>query len=79
MQAVTEQVETCELAFTGDTGPEFITAEGSADALRARLLIMELTFLDDKVTPQSAHVSPLLLLTSAGCLYHKGVNGYLLL
>ncbi|KAK9835680.1 hypothetical protein WJX74_005763 [Apatococcus lobatus] len=54
-QVVTEQLETCELAFTGDTGPEFITAEGSADALRARLLIMELTFLDDKVAPESAH------------------------
>ena len=56
-QDITEQIETCELAFTGDTGPEFITAEGSEDALRARLLIMELTFLDDKVSPESAHVS----------------------
>ncbi len=57
-QAVTELVETCELAFTGDTGPEFITAAGSEDALRARLLIMELSFIDDRVSPESAHVSP---------------------
>ena len=67
MQAVTEQVETCELAFTGDTGPEFITAEGSTDALRARLLIMEMTFLDNKVTPESAHVSHVLMKPGYRC------------
>jgi ribonuclease Z len=56
VQEVTVPVEVPELAFTGDTSSEFITAAGSEDALRARLLIMELTFLDDDVTVERAQV-----------------------
>ena len=45
------------MAFTGDTSSGFIADDpGSADALRARLLIMELTFLDDDVTVEHAQV-----------------------
>ena len=51
-------VEVPELAFTGDTSSAFITAPGNADVLRARLLIMELTFLDDDVTVEHAQVLP---------------------
>lgn len=57
-QAVTVPVEVPELAFTGDTSAEFITAAGNEDVLHARLLIMELTFLDDEVTVEHAQVPP---------------------
>lgn len=49
-----DEVEVPEVAFTGDTTVEFLTLDGCADALRARLLILELTFLDDDVTLQHA-------------------------
>ena len=55
-QEVTQLVEMPEVAFTGDTSSGFLTQPGSADALRARLLIMELTFLDDEVTIEHAQV-----------------------
>ena len=47
-------VEVPEVAFTGDTSSEFITRPGNEDVLRARLLIMELTFLADDVTVEHA-------------------------
>jgi hypothetical protein len=47
-----------EVAFTGDTTADWIAnASGcpvAADALRAKLLICECTFVDDKVTPEGA-------------------------
>lgn len=55
-QEVTRLVEVPEVAFTGDTSSGFLARPGSADALRARLLIMELTFLDDDVTVKHAQV-----------------------
>jgi hypothetical protein len=39
-----------EIAFTGDTTAEFLQQPGLDDVLRARLLIMEMSFLDDSVT-----------------------------
>ena len=55
-QAVTDTHEVAEVAFTGDTTGEWITQPGAELALRARLLIMEVTFLDDSVTVEKAHV-----------------------
>jgi ribonuclease BN (tRNA processing enzyme) len=42
-------VQSPEIAFTGDTTIDFIKDPRCQDALRARVLIMECTFLDDKV------------------------------
>jgi ribonuclease Z len=51
-QDVHETVETCEVAFTGDTLIEAIERE---ETLRtARLLLMEVTFLDDRVSVAAA-------------------------
>ena len=52
--------EVPEVAFTGDTAADWIdrAADGSdavaADALRAKLLICECTFVDDRCTPEDA-------------------------
>ena len=57
---VTATVEVPEVAFTGDTAARLIdrAADGSdavaADALRAKLLICECTFVDDRCTPEDA-------------------------
>jgi hypothetical protein len=42
-------VQSPEVAFTGDTTIDFVKDPRCQDALRARVLIMECTFLDDKV------------------------------
>ena len=43
-----------EVAFTGDTTIDFVKDPANAPALRARLLIMECTFLDDAVDQEGA-------------------------
>ena len=63
MQEITERVVIPELAFTGDTTVEFITDSSNAEALQARLLIMECTFLDDEMSPDMAKVH------TTACLY----------
>ena len=45
---VTDTVETCELAFTGDTLIDVLDQEEVVR--KARLLIMEVTFVDDRVS-----------------------------
>ena len=45
-----------EFAFTGDTTGEFIHNPENADVLAARVLVMELTFLDDNVSVEQARV-----------------------
>ncbi|GMH38082.1 hypothetical protein BSKO_05966 [Bryopsis sp. KO-2023] len=44
---VTDTVEVAEIAFTGDTCADFLNMETSKEALKAKLLIMEMTFVDD--------------------------------
>lgn len=39
-----------EVAFTGDTSGELFEKDGNADLYRAKLLIVECTFVDDSVT-----------------------------
>jgi len=43
-----------EIAFTGDTTADWITHPDNADVLKAKVLIMEVTFLDDTRTPEDA-------------------------
>jgi ribonuclease Z len=45
-------VETPEVAFTGDSRIEVLDHE--PDLYRARLLLMEVTFLDDRISPEKA-------------------------
>ncbi|EFJ48707.1 hypothetical protein VOLCADRAFT_80918 [Volvox carteri f. nagariensis] len=56
-QDVTDTVAVPEIAFTGDTTAGFLDGPGCAtleDALKARVLIMEMTFLCDDVTVDEA-------------------------
>eukprot|EP00983_Pelagomonas_calceolata_P080275 1155081-Pelagomonas_calceolata.AAC.3 len=49
---VQETIKVPEIAFTADTTAEFLERDSPAltDALRARLLIIEMTFVDDTVS-----------------------------
>ncbi|XP_057806401.1 tRNase Z TRZ1 [Salvia miltiorrhiza] len=44
---ITDTYTTPEIAFTGDTMSDFITDVDNADVLRAKILIMESTYVDD--------------------------------
>eukprot|EP00891_Asterochloris_glomerata_P005077 jgi/Astpho2/5077/Aster-08014 len=44
---ITQEVTVPEIAFTGDTTTDWISMPGNEEVLKAKLLIMELTFLDD--------------------------------
>ncbi|RDY01855.1 tRNase Z TRZ1, partial [Mucuna pruriens] len=43
-----------EIAFTGDTMSDFIVDENNTDVLRARVLVLECTFLNDSITVEHA-------------------------
>ncbi|VVA95275.1 unnamed protein product [Arabis nemorensis] len=47
---ITNSITTPEVAFTGDTTSDFVVDENNADALKAKVLVMESTFLDDSVS-----------------------------
>jgi ribonuclease Z len=52
---VTDELQIPEIAFTGDTTIEFLAgATGQEDWARARLLFIEMSFLDDLVPPEAA-------------------------
>ncbi|KAL2623027.1 hypothetical protein R1flu_003232 [Riccia fluitans] len=51
---ITNTTRTPEVAFTGDTTAEFITDEGNIDVLKAKLLVMEATFLDEATSLKHA-------------------------
>ncbi|XP_050221001.1 tRNase Z TRZ1 [Mercurialis annua] len=51
---ITNSVTAPEIAFTGDTMSDFIIDENNIDALRARILVMESTFLDAAVKVEHA-------------------------
>ncbi|MCL7040641.1 hypothetical protein MKW94_012300 [Papaver nudicaule] len=44
---ITNTLTSPEITFTGDTTSEFITDPNNAGALKARILVMESTFVDD--------------------------------
>lgn len=56
MQEITHRIVVPELAFTGDTTVDFITDAANAEVFKARLLIMECSFLDDAMSPEDAKV-----------------------
>jgi len=58
LQEIQETQTVAEVAFTGDTTIDFLkgTSPSTQLALTAKLLIMELTFLDDTVTVEKARV-----------------------
>ncbi|XP_057445114.1 tRNase Z TRZ1 isoform X2 [Lotus japonicus] len=43
-----------EIAFTGDTTSEFIVDEKNTDALRAKVLVLECTFVNNSITVEHA-------------------------
>ncbi|BBN14055.1 ribonuclease Z [Marchantia polymorpha subsp. ruderalis] len=47
---ITDISRSPEVAFTGDTTAEFITDQANVDVMKAKLLIMEATFLDESTT-----------------------------
>ncbi|KAH9793504.1 tRNase Z TRZ2 [Citrus sinensis] len=51
---ITDIVLSPEVAFTGDTTSEFMLNPRNADALRAKILITEATFLDDEMSIEHA-------------------------
>lgn len=51
---ITDTVLSPEVAFTGDTTSDFFLNPRSADALRAKVLITEATFLDDQCSTEHA-------------------------
>ncbi|CAI9114710.1 OLC1v1015491C1 [Oldenlandia corymbosa var. corymbosa] len=51
---ITNTILCPELAFTGDTRSDFLLDPRNADALRAKILITEATFLDENVTVEHA-------------------------
>lgn len=51
---ITDTILSPEVAFTGDTMSDFILEPRNADALRAKVLITEATFLDDECTVEHA-------------------------
>ena len=57
LQEITHRTVVPEIAFTGDTTAEFITDPANAEVFKARLLIMECSFIDDAMSPKGAKVS----------------------
>ncbi|XP_078432184.1 tRNAse Z1 isoform X2 [Wolffia australiana] len=51
---VTETISSPEIAFTGDTMSDFIYDDENVDALKARVLVMESTFVDDSMKIEDA-------------------------
>lgn len=51
---ITNTVSTPEIAFTGDTTADFILDPDNADALGAKILVVESTFLDDSISVEHA-------------------------
>ncbi|KAK4766651.1 hypothetical protein SAY87_008293 [Trapa incisa] len=51
---VTVTTQVPEIAFTGDTMSDFIVDSDNADVLRAKILILESTFINEKVTIEDA-------------------------
>ncbi|XP_010428461.1 PREDICTED: nuclear ribonuclease Z-like [Camelina sativa] len=51
---ITNSITTPEVAFTGDTTSDFVVDENNDDVLKAKVLVMESTFLDDSVSVEHA-------------------------
>lgn len=66
-----------EIAFTGDTKSDFITDPANIDALKARILVMESTFIDDAMTIEHAreygHIHLFEIARSADLFQNKAI------
>jgi len=51
---ITDTIRVPEVAFTGDTTPDFILDKANKDVLESKLLIMEATFLDRSISIEHA-------------------------
>ncbi|KAL8091501.1 tRNase Z TRZ1 isoform X1 [Apium graveolens] len=51
---ITDTITTPEIAFTGDTMSDFIMDSNNSDALKAKILVMEATYVDSLVTVEHA-------------------------
>lgn len=51
---ITNTVTSPEIAFTGDTMSDFIVDDNNADVLRAKILIMESTYVEKSMTVENA-------------------------
>ncbi|RYR59510.1 hypothetical protein Ahy_A05g025401 isoform D [Arachis hypogaea] len=54
MQCITYTLTEPEIAFTGDTMSDFIVDENNTDVLRARILVIECTFVNNSITVEHA-------------------------
>ncbi|KAL9227381.1 hypothetical protein vseg_003072 [Gypsophila vaccaria] len=53
---ITDTLSSIEIAFTGDTTPDFVVDPANVDVLRAKILVMECTFVDDRATAEHARL-----------------------
>ncbi|KAK1373332.1 tRNase Z TRZ1 [Heracleum sosnowskyi] len=51
---ITDTITTPEIAFTGDTMSDFIVDSTNSDVLKAKILVMEATYVDNLVTVEHA-------------------------
>ncbi|CAN1177530.1 tRNase Z TRZ1 [Linum perenne] len=51
---ITDTVTHPEIAFTGDTMSDFVLDESNIDVLKANILVMECTFVEDRVAVEHA-------------------------
>ena len=56
LQEIQDAHHVAEVAFTGDTTIDFLESESAESALQAKLLIVELTYLDNTSSPEQAKV-----------------------
>eukprot|EP00882_Tetradesmus_deserticola_P015032 GHRQ01016003.1.p1 GENE.GHRQ01016003.1~~GHRQ01016003.1.p1 ORF type:complete len:317 (+),score=117.62 GHRQ01016003.1:365-1315(+) len=78
-QEVTDTYQIPEVAFTGDTSGELFEQDGNADMYRAKLLIVECTFVDESVSWEQARERGHLHITDLVMHAHKFHNEAILL
>ncbi|ESW13672.1 hypothetical protein PHAVU_008G215900 [Phaseolus vulgaris] len=74
---ITDTILSPEVAFTGDTTPDFMLDPCNSDALRAKILITEATFLDDSFSidhaRQRGHTHLFEIIANAEWIRNKAV------
>lgn len=74
---ITDTIMSPEVAFTGDTMSDFIVDPSNIDALKAKILIMETTFVDDSVGIEYAreygHIHLSEVASLANCFENKAI------
>ncbi|WIA08912.1 hypothetical protein OEZ85_008330 [Tetradesmus obliquus] len=78
-QEVTDTYQIPEVAFTGDTSGELFEQDGNADMYRAKLLIVECTFVDESVSWEQARERGHIHITDLVMHAHKFHNEAILL